>query len=69
MPICHKVHFDSITKKYLPHDYVAGNCIQEGSQATLGFRSFLLATYPDYRSADYETSLRRQEFVAKEEEC
>ena len=59
MPVCTKTHQVQGTKTFLPHDYVAGNCIQHGAQSSLGFRLFLLALFPDYRSSDYKLSRQR----------
>ena len=56
MPICEQFHriVDSRKKVvYLPHEYVAGLCLEAHSLST---QSFLLAHYPYYHSQDYERS-------------
>lgn len=39
-----------------PHEYIAGICLL---RVSLGTRSFLEYTYPDYYSRDYKKSTRR----------
>jgi hypothetical protein len=55
MPVCNKVHLDEKNLRFLPHDYIAGNCVQ---QSTDSFASFLKAIFPYYRSSNYEASKR-----------
>ncbi len=55
MPKCEEKHLEKRAGRTVvtPHFYIAGNCIHA---VTLGARCFLEATFPYYKSSNYEKS-------------